>query len=380
MNGRLLFSVVGLLAVGAGAARAQLPPADIEALRRQGEAEGWTFTVRESEATQYPLDELCGLVEPPDWRDKGVFDPCLERGSLPVAFSWLDLNGCTPIRDQLGCGSCWAFATVGPLECDILLNDGAATDLSEQWLLSCNQEGFDCGGGWFAHDYHRTGGATDPCGGNGAVSETDFPYVAQKVPCSCPYPHHYWINGWAYIGGGSGVPPVNSIKQAIVDHGPVSVALCANTAFHGYGGGVFNACTYPKPCNPNTGDPVNHAVTLVGWDDNQGANGVWILRNSWGPTWGENGYMRIEYGCLEIGYAACYINYPGNHFTIWVDFAATGTQTGSFSQPYHHLSAGVAAVAPGGFVRIKAGSSPETIVITKPLTLASWGGTVTIGQ
>jgi hypothetical protein len=85
-------------------------------------------------------------------------------------------------------------------------------------------------------------------------------------------------------------------------YGPVSVGCAVTEAFGAYTGGVFNE-----------NDPhaqINHAVALVGWDDNQGANGVWFLRNSWGSWWGEEGYMRIEYGVCKVGYAACYVNYP----------------------------------------------------------------------
>ncbi len=63
----------------------------------------------------------------------------------------------------------------------------------------------------------------------------------------------------------------------------------------------------------NVDDPhaqINHCVALVGWDDTQGDHGVWFLRNSWGPDWGEHGYMRIEYGVCKIGYGACYVVYP----------------------------------------------------------------------
>jgi hypothetical protein len=131
--------------------------------------------------------------------------------------------------------------------------------------------------------------------------EDDFPYVASDVPCDCPYPHEYLIDDWVYIGEWI-VPPVDSIKQAIVDYGPVSAAVYANSAMQAYTGGVFNGC--------GSGD-VNHAVVLVGWDDSQGSDGIWFMRNSWGTGWGESGYMRIPYVCSSIGYHSCYVDYPG---------------------------------------------------------------------
>ena len=136
----------------------------------------------------------------------------------------------------------------------------------------------------------------------GRCSKPTSPYVAWDAPCNCPYDHHYTINGWAYIGTSYGVPSTSAIKQAILTYGPVSAAVCVTSAFQGYTGGVFNACS------PGT---VNHAVVLVGWDDAQGTQGVWILRNSWGTDWGEDGYMYIEYGCSSIGYSACYVDYGG---------------------------------------------------------------------
>ncbi len=277
-----------------------LTRADIEALKEQGKTEGWTFSVGENPATQYELEDLCGLIVPENWWVGAKFDPCTPTKSLPQAFSWCDSGGCTPVKSQGSCGSCWAFGTVGPLECNVKLKDGMTVDLSEQWLVSCNRDGWSCGGGWFAHDYHEW--KTDPCGGTGAVMEADFPYVAYDAPCNCPYPHEYLIDDWAYVGNDHTIPPVSAIKQAILDYGPVSVAVYANSAMQAYTGGIFNGCA--------TGT-VNHAVVLVGWDDSQGTNGIWIMRNSWGPGWGEGGYMRIPYDCSSIGYAACYVNYAG---------------------------------------------------------------------
>jgi C1A family cysteine protease len=292
--------ILGTAGINPALARG-LSKQDIEVLKQRAEEEGWSFIIEENEATQYDLEELCGLVVPDKWWEGARFVPCTPTKSLPSRFDWRDSSGTTPIRNQGGCGSCWAFATVGPLECNIKIKDGITTNLSEQWLVSCNSEGWGCNGGWFAHDYHQW--KTDPCGGTGAVMEADFPYTASDDPCDCPYPHEYFIDDWAFVGNGSSIPPVDNIKQAIMDYGPVSVAVCANSAMQAYGGGIFDGCE---------NGTINHAVVLVGWDDDQGTDGVWFMRNSWGGTWGELGYMRMPYDCSYIGYAACFVEYAGS--------------------------------------------------------------------
>lgn len=275
---------------------------DIDAFQKQVEREGWTYTVGENSVTKYSIDELCGLKEPEDWWINARFDTLEISDDLPEAFDWREevQGGMPAIRDQASCGSCWAFGTMAPLECNIKIKDGIEEDLSEQWLVSCNQDGYSCSGGWWCHDYFREGGKTDPCGDSGAVLEEDFPYTASNSPCNCPYPHEYFIEDWAYVGDPGGVAPVEEIKQAIYDFGPVSVAVCVNNEFKAYTEGVFNGPT----CHS-----INHAVALVGWDDNQGTEGVWYLRNSWGDDWGEDGYMRIEYGVCDVGYRTVYIRY-----------------------------------------------------------------------
>jgi hypothetical protein len=290
----------------AATAWAQLTEADIAALRERGEREGWTFTVGENEATQRPLSELCGAVEPPDWRQHARFDPCPPRGrGLPAAWDWRGVAGFPSVRDQGNCGSCWAFSAIGAMECAMAREAGINADafeLSEQWLVSCTWAG-TCGGGWpaIALDYLECGAREDLCGGGGAVLESSFPYEAWDHPCECPYTHPYCLDSWFVVGSDETVASVDQIKQAIYDHGPVSVGVHAGfPPFGAYSGGVFNACEWGV---------VDHAVVLVGWDDNQGPEGVWILRNSWGPTWGENGYMRIPYGCCWVGEAAAYVNF-----------------------------------------------------------------------
>ncbi len=284
-------------------ARAQLTSEDIVDLQKQANDEGWTFEIRENSATQYPLTQLCGLKIPDNWRELAPFDECIAKRDLPSSFDWrTEVGGLPVVKQQGGCGSCWAFATVGPLECNIMIKDGMEVDLSEQWLLNCNTDGWDCTGGWYAHDYHEF--KTDACGGTGAVLEDNCPYLAYVGSCDCPYVHHYVIESWAYVGSEYGIPSVDAIKQAIMDYGLISVGVHANSALQAYGGGIFNGC--------DENGELNHAVTLVGWDDTQGTEGVWFVRNSWGTGWGEDGgYGRLEYGCSSIGYAAAYIVYAG---------------------------------------------------------------------
>jgi len=296
-------------------ATAQVSDDELAALQARAEGEGWTFAVGRTPESRIPLEDLCGLTPPHSARATGAPAAASSaKAGLPEAFNWQDEVGCPPIRPQMGCGACWAFSTVGALECNIFIKDGVEVDLSEQWLVSCNQEttppvlpptdptpSWGCNGGWFAHDYHL-GAKTDPCGGFGAVLEADFPYIQDKPPCDCPYPHAYTIDAWAFVGPELGVADVDTIKQAIVTYGPVSSAIFADGTFSAYTGGVFNLGAL---------EPPNHGIVLVGWDDTLGAEGAWRLRNSWTPTWGESGYMWIEYGRSNVGFGACYVDYPG---------------------------------------------------------------------
>ncbi len=219
---------------------------------------------------------------------------------MPTSFNGCNQSGCTLIRDQGDCGSCWTFGTVGPPELNIPIKDGLSKNPSEQYLLSCNTEGWGCDGGWWAHDDHRW---KIPPGESaaGAVYEADFPYQASEVPWNPPHPHYEKIASRAYVGNHSSVPPTENIKQAIYTYGPVAAAVCAGPSFQAYSGGIFqtNESSY-------CGGGVNHAIVLVGRDD---TGGYRILRNSWGTSWGESGYMRIQYGISNVGYAATYVVY-----------------------------------------------------------------------
>jgi C1A family cysteine protease len=255
------------------------------------------------------VEYATGLIIPPYWWKKVLFTQFPSKMDLPDSFDWRDHYELPPVRNQGICGSCWAFSTVTSLECNIAIKDGQIVDLSEQHLLDCNTDGGDCGGGWMSHKYYLD--TPDKCDETGAVMESDKPYLARESSCDCPLPRHYWIKDTGYVEGPT--PSVGALKQAIYDYGPISVAVKAE-GFGSYTGGIFSHTSDATP---------DHAVALVGWDDNQGTQGVWFLRNSWGSSWGENGYMRIEYEHYNdqteeweptnhVGYGARYVIYQSS--------------------------------------------------------------------
>jgi C1A family cysteine protease len=278
--------------------------AKLQRLQSELWAKGHSFKVGYSPAMERAASQLGGLVVPKNWRKHSAFERMeAYLSELPPSFDWRTQGGDTPVRDQGSCGGCWAFGTVGPLEILISAQCRRTVDLSEQYLVSCNENGWGCGGGWFAHDYHQwyipaTKNETD----FGAVNESDLPYQGAGVPCSGPHDHPYKINSWSYIAGYT-VPSVTAVKQAIQTYGPVAAGVCFGSTFQAYKSGIFD---YNETCS---GD-VNHAITLVGWNDDLGPdNGYWILKNSWGTAWGESGYMRIRYGTSMVGYGANYIDF-----------------------------------------------------------------------
>lgn len=221
--------------------------------------------------------------------------------TLPSSLDWRTSGITTPVKDQGGCGSCWAFSTVAVMESAILKAGGPSTNLSEQFLVSCNTKGNSCAGGAYdTHYWHY-----DTLGYNqskiGAVLESDMPYTESDGTCYAVANHPYRLSGWSFVTAGNlTVPTTEQLKTAIYNYGPIKVSICAGSAFQAYSGGVFS--TNENVCGGGT----NHAVVLVGWNDSTSS---WILRNSWGPNWGENGYMRIRYGTSVVGRNASWVTY-----------------------------------------------------------------------
>jgi C1A family cysteine protease len=211
--------------------------------------------------------------------------------AIPQPISWdsRKTNIVGPIKDQGQCGSCWDFSGTGIIE--IAFNRAGVGGgpnvfiLSEEYTLSCYRNG-KCQG-----DDNTT--VLEWAKSNGLPLSSDYgPYKA--APSLCLYKPTmvlYEPDDWGFAdsNGGSGLTPINDIKAAIMQYGSVGCGIAADDAFQAYSGGVFA---------DSGSQTIDHDIILVGWDDDTKS---WILRNSWGPDWGESGYMRIAYGANQVG-------------------------------------------------------------------------------
>ena len=206
-------------------------------------------------------------------------------------FDWRDRKKVTPVCDEGGCGSVWAFATIAAFESSYAILNNVPVDeidASEQHLLNCSGAG-SCSGGWWAFEYLVSHGVT---------TEQRLPYRAEVQNCE-ELPGPYRAVAWGYVGdGATSIPSTIDLKKALCDHGPLAVAVRAAPSWLTYQNGVFSE---------NDPGPVNHAVLLVGWDNTKGTKGAWIIKNFWGTDWGQHGYMDIAYDTNSIGYGAAWV-------------------------------------------------------------------------
>lgn len=239
----------------------------------------------------------------------------VRRDDLPEKFDWRDFRGVTPVKSQGSCGSCWAFCAMGAWESQVFIYDGIEYDLSEQQILSCNDNGEGCNGGWMETAYEVF---MDP----GSVLERDMPYQARDdIPCTQDqHPKVAVLDGWLDLPW-----DVDRLKEEVL-LGPVAVAMTVYGDFFSYGGG----------CYENSGSSgVNHGVLLFGWDDSMcEGEGAWIVKNSWGSSWGLDGFFYIKYGSCYIGLDGDALLYTpelqGNLFPrkLVIDDTTTGNGNG----------------------------------------------------
>jgi len=231
---------------------------------------------------------------------------------LPSSFDLRDINGHSyigPVRDQGQCGSCYSFGALAVAESVYNrhhdLYDDAAIDLSESfiiWSLSPLYEGFDgCAGS--NYDFEDLTAIVE----HGVPLESAFPYVTTDP---VPYNHH-WDAPRIDFAEWYRIPPndIETTKRVIQRFGAVAAGVLVDGAFDAYPGGIFqNTDSSVNRMLPYYSSG-NHVVSLVGWEDNLGDGGMgyWILRNSWGTDWGEDGYMRIRYTSAKASIIGTYI-------------------------------------------------------------------------
>jgi C1A family cysteine protease len=201
-----------------------------------------------------------------------------EDVSVPKSVDWRSEGAVNSIQDQGQCGSCWAFSSVASLEGAHAVKSGKLLKFSEQQLVDCayvQYGNFGCNGGleqnaftyWESH---------------AAVSESAYPYTATKGSCQAGSVNDTGVAVSTYTDV---TPESESQVKAALAQQPISIAIEADKlVFQLYTSGVFDSTS--------CGTSLDHAVALVGYGSDAGQD-YFILRNSWGTTWGESGYMRI---------------------------------------------------------------------------------------
>jgi cathepsin L len=190
-----------------------------------------------------------------------------------------------PVVDQGGCGSCWAFATIGQVEgMQKIRNPSFNTILSKQNLVSCDTTNGGCNGGWprKAMTWLQT------TGGNASPTEVVYPYAAFNGVCQTRAKINIGINTvvQSYWGGNE-----NELKAQVANYGPTVVAIQVNENFQFYSSGVFYDETCPS--GTQTCGTVNHAVIVVGYGTDPLGGDYWLVKNSWGNGWGDGGYIKM---------------------------------------------------------------------------------------
>ncbi|OIT32702.1 PREDICTED: zingipain-2-like isoform X1 [Nicotiana attenuata] len=194
---------------------------------------------------------------------------------VPSVMDWRRSGAVTRIKHQGQCGCCWAFSAVAALEGANKLSTGNLISLSEQQLLDCTTENNGCDGGLMttAYDFIIKNG--------GIATESNYPYEEYQDSCKS----QEIMNSAVKISRYETLPSTESALLKAVAKQPVSIGVAVNEEFHLYQSGVYNG-----NCE---GQELNHAVTVIGYGIENNGTKYWLIKNSWGSSWGENGYMKI---------------------------------------------------------------------------------------
>jgi C1A family cysteine protease len=214
----------------------------------------------------------------------------LEAGATPpCSINWVDKGATTPIYNQGQCGSCWAFSATEQIETMYFLGKvGPLTKLSMQQIVSCDNTCAGCNGGqpYLAYKYVQNAG--------GIETYSSYPYSSgDGVTGSCKFNKadvFANVANWKYIS--QSPSGESSMASTVCGTSPLSICVDAST-WQNYRGGIVTS---------NCGTQLDHCVQAVGLAQS-GSPPYWIVRNQWGVTWGEQGYIYLEYGVDMCGLA-----------------------------------------------------------------------------
>ena len=224
---------------------------------------------------------------------------------VPGKFSMRGKAG--PVEDQGQCGSCWDFSLTSVLRGSLVMANKDPGRLSFNFLLNCATEMFGCNGGDFSAASHLIGLDSSHLkgaplyGSDGDYTATDGQCVSKPAAGSAA--QYYFIGNDMGTFPQGMAPSFKDIAYVVgVLHKPLSIGVAVDDTWESYGGGVYNGCSSNNPAT------INHMVSIEGYDcetsvDSTGncvfdakgnlppGVGTWVIRNSWGPTWGDGGYM-----------------------------------------------------------------------------------------
>jgi len=199
--------------------------------------------------------------------------------SAPSAYDWCSQGKCTPVKDQGQCGSCWAFATTENIESVWMIGGHSSVQLSPQQIVDCDTGEAGCNGGdpRQAYGYVHSAGGLD--------TSSYYPYNAVQGSCKFSSAHiGAKISGSKNTYGGS----EDQMAANLASTAPFSILVDASS-WQFYSGGILPASS----CGQN----LDHAVVAVGYSMGQ----YWRVRNSWGSSWGESGFIRLQFGKNTCG-------------------------------------------------------------------------------